>query len=452
MERSMDADFSAVRIHEGPQASAMGALAYTQGTEIHFAPGRYDPHGQDGQQLLGHELAHVVQQSQGRVPVTAQAKAEDGAVALNDDAALEREADEMGARAARGEGGRGGALQDTAHAAGPVQQFREYTKTPGGKGGGNGQGFGMVKEAGYHVKYHPMGGPWGGKMWQEFHVTFELFDDDTRCPKVYYRDDGTRLAGHDGDQVNRRYRDFSEGKDRPDGSGTYPLFADLIDVARGHADAFLQAADATAPFLAPQAAQARMLEIEAEEQHQQQVREEDDKLHGASRKDHDKQQSSSFGQSYSEDSPQLKLFGSSSVDNRDEILKAVGVERWLWAKIKNTLWDRPRSEWGEMDKYFDAVQRERVAREPKPPVVSSGSSQDHGTSEVTSTTSQQVAQSVEQSGLAPDEIEEVARDLPLVEGPPDHAQLMRIGIPIALIGVILAIGIPLFLRILGQLG
>ncbi|HEX8110125.1 MAG TPA: DUF4157 domain-containing protein, partial [Kofleriaceae bacterium] len=31
MERSLGADFSAVRIHEGPQAAAMGALAYTQG-------------------------------------------------------------------------------------------------------------------------------------------------------------------------------------------------------------------------------------------------------------------------------------------------------------------------------------------------------------------------------------------------------------------------------------
>jgi hypothetical protein len=99
MEGAFGADFSAVRVHEGAQAGAMGALAYTQGTDIHFQPGQYDPQSQHGQELLGHELTHVVQQSQGRVAVPAQAKG----ASINDDPSLEREADEMGARAARGE-------------------------------------------------------------------------------------------------------------------------------------------------------------------------------------------------------------------------------------------------------------------------------------------------------------------------------------------------------------
>ena len=98
MERALGADFSAVRIHHGRQAEAMGALACTQGSDIHFAPGQYDPHSQRGQALLGHELAHVVQQAQGRVRATRQAKG----AALNDDPALEREADLLGARAAQG--------------------------------------------------------------------------------------------------------------------------------------------------------------------------------------------------------------------------------------------------------------------------------------------------------------------------------------------------------------
>lgn len=98
MEGALGADFSGVRIHEGPQAQAVGALAYTQGTDIHFAPGQYDPGSQRGQELLGHELTHVVQQAQGRVHATTQAKG----VAINHDEGLEREADEMGARAARG--------------------------------------------------------------------------------------------------------------------------------------------------------------------------------------------------------------------------------------------------------------------------------------------------------------------------------------------------------------
>lgn len=99
MEAAFSADFSAVRVHEGSHATAIGADAYTQGTDVHFAPGRYQPSSQQGQALLGHELAHVVQQRQGRVAATTRV----GSVAVNDDASLEREADELGARAARGE-------------------------------------------------------------------------------------------------------------------------------------------------------------------------------------------------------------------------------------------------------------------------------------------------------------------------------------------------------------
>lgn len=99
MEAAFGSDFSGVRVHEGPQAEAMGAVAYTQGPHIHFAPGAYDPDSQRGQELLGHELTHVVQQSQGRVAAGAQAKG----APINSDAALEREADELGARAARGQ-------------------------------------------------------------------------------------------------------------------------------------------------------------------------------------------------------------------------------------------------------------------------------------------------------------------------------------------------------------
>ena len=99
MERALGADFSAVRIHEGPEPRAKGALAYTQGTDIHFAPGQYQPASPHGQELLGHELTHVVQQAQGRVRAGGQARR----AAIHRDDALEREADELGARAAHGE-------------------------------------------------------------------------------------------------------------------------------------------------------------------------------------------------------------------------------------------------------------------------------------------------------------------------------------------------------------
>jgi hypothetical protein len=118
MNAAFGRDLSAVRIHEGPRAAALGARAFTQGMEVHFAPGQYQPESQAGQELLGHELAHVVQQSQGRVQATTQAKGMD----INADHGLEAEADAMGAAAARGEpaAARGGAVTGSSGRA-PIQ-------------------------------------------------------------------------------------------------------------------------------------------------------------------------------------------------------------------------------------------------------------------------------------------------------------------------------------------
>ena len=99
MEGSFGADFSSVRVHEGEQASQLGAVAYAQGTDLHFAPGQYQPDTQSGQALIGHELAHVVQQRDGRVAAPAQAK---GAPVVADPG-LEHEADRAGQAASRGE-------------------------------------------------------------------------------------------------------------------------------------------------------------------------------------------------------------------------------------------------------------------------------------------------------------------------------------------------------------
>lgn len=96
MEDSFGTDFSSVRVHpESSKAPEVGALAYTQGTDIHFAPGQFKPDTAAGQELLGHELTHVVQQAEGRVQPTT----EIGGMPVNDSEALEHEADVMGARA-----------------------------------------------------------------------------------------------------------------------------------------------------------------------------------------------------------------------------------------------------------------------------------------------------------------------------------------------------------------
>ena len=84
---SMDA----VKVHYNSSRPAqLNALAHAQGTDIHLAPGQ-EAH-------LPHEAWHVVQQAQGRVRPTLQTKS---GTPVNDETALEHEADVMGARAAR---------------------------------------------------------------------------------------------------------------------------------------------------------------------------------------------------------------------------------------------------------------------------------------------------------------------------------------------------------------
>lgn len=100
MEHAMGADFSQVNIHENSaEASNIGAKAYTQGNDIHFAPGEFSPNSQQGQELVGHELTHVVQQRNQNVAPTGNIKG----VAVNADAGLESEADTEGKKAAAGE-------------------------------------------------------------------------------------------------------------------------------------------------------------------------------------------------------------------------------------------------------------------------------------------------------------------------------------------------------------
>jgi hypothetical protein len=62
-------DFSKVRVHSDARANesarAVNAFAYTVGRDIVFSDGLYNVNNRTGQQLLAHELTHVVQQ-QGR--------------------------------------------------------------------------------------------------------------------------------------------------------------------------------------------------------------------------------------------------------------------------------------------------------------------------------------------------------------------------------------------------
>jgi len=67
MEPRFGHDFSGVRVHSDAKAaesaSAVQARAYTAGRNVVFGAGEFAPGTHEGQKLLGHELAHVVQQS-----------------------------------------------------------------------------------------------------------------------------------------------------------------------------------------------------------------------------------------------------------------------------------------------------------------------------------------------------------------------------------------------------
>jgi hypothetical protein len=63
---AMGHDFSGVNVHTDSQADelsrGLGAKAFTTGSDIFFQSGAYNPGSGEGQQLLAHELTHVVQQ------------------------------------------------------------------------------------------------------------------------------------------------------------------------------------------------------------------------------------------------------------------------------------------------------------------------------------------------------------------------------------------------------
>ena len=63
---TMGADFSGVRVHTDTKANrlsrALNARAFTTGRNVFFNKGAYQPGSQQGQELIAHELTHVIQQ------------------------------------------------------------------------------------------------------------------------------------------------------------------------------------------------------------------------------------------------------------------------------------------------------------------------------------------------------------------------------------------------------
>jgi hypothetical protein len=66
MESGFGTDFSNVKIHTDSNAVQMsqelGAQAFTNGNDVYFNEGKYNPDSKEGKHLLAHELTHTVQQ------------------------------------------------------------------------------------------------------------------------------------------------------------------------------------------------------------------------------------------------------------------------------------------------------------------------------------------------------------------------------------------------------
>jgi hypothetical protein len=105
-----------VKVHyNSAKPAQLQALAYTQGTDIHVAPGQ--------ERYLPHEAWHVVQQKQGRVQPTMQMKG----LEINNNEGLEKEAEVMGRKtlvAPHNKGARGKEKREVLNSPKVLQAFR----------------------------------------------------------------------------------------------------------------------------------------------------------------------------------------------------------------------------------------------------------------------------------------------------------------------------------------
>lgn len=132
-------DFSHVKVHDDERAAAatrsVGAVAFTLGKDIAFAPGTFQPTTPAGLFLIAHELSHVVQQD--GLPVSPQAS-----VVAESTSPLEREADQAALAVTNG---RRASAQRGSMGSGVAQLQRFLSTEPAG---GCGLCYGLPSNAG----------------------------------------------------------------------------------------------------------------------------------------------------------------------------------------------------------------------------------------------------------------------------------------------------------------
>ena len=133
MESRFGRDFGDVRVHTdtgaGESARSINADAFTTGRDIYFAPGTHAPETPNGQHLLAHELAHILQQ--GGAPHAGRSPRASGPISVGRaDDPLEHEAER-----AAGAVSAGGRVPDSALTRGvdqPVGRMVRRQPTPAG--------------------------------------------------------------------------------------------------------------------------------------------------------------------------------------------------------------------------------------------------------------------------------------------------------------------------------
>lgn len=94
MEQAFGADFSGVKIHTDAQSDQLNksiqAKAFTTGQDVFFRQGAYNPQSRSGQELLAHELTHVVQQTDATVQRSLQKNTQHHSISKASPSSLQR--------------------------------------------------------------------------------------------------------------------------------------------------------------------------------------------------------------------------------------------------------------------------------------------------------------------------------------------------------------------------
>jgi Domain of unknown function (DUF4157) len=133
MGQAMGADFSGVKIHTDSQADTLNrsiqARAFTTGQDLFFKKGEYDPGSRSGQELIAHELTHVVQQNGNQVSRSLNPKAQISHSPMDEHQSVVQRKGTSGGNLAASSGGVSSFLVDPDGVKGDFKKSKFYKNT-----------------------------------------------------------------------------------------------------------------------------------------------------------------------------------------------------------------------------------------------------------------------------------------------------------------------------------